>query len=146
MARYVVIDTNKTEIYEPQVKLAFLNLLAGAVWAVPFVQKVFPNVNGFVGLLIGFVFAIVFVLVSFMPVIAIVPCVASGIMYTAMLWGFADGIGHDVWQVVVKIIILLIVVLVEFSIFGNATLRWAQLHFSEPPKVIRIEDEEDKRK
>lgn len=143
MAKYIVMD-NKTEIYQPEVKLAFLNLVAGVIWAIPFVQKLFPDVNGFVGLGIGFVFMVGFIFLSFMPVIAIVPCVAAGIMYTAILWGFADGIGHDVWRIIVKIIILLIVIFLEFVVFGNATLQWAQYTFSKPPRIIRVE-EEDKR-
>lgn len=143
MAKYIVMD-RKTEIYQPEVKLAFLNLIAGIIWAIPFVQKVFPNVNGFVGLGIGFAFMVAFVFLSFMPVIAIVPCVAAGIMYTAILWGFADGINHNVWQIVVKIFILVIVIFIEFVVFGNATLQWAQYKFSKTPRVVRVEDGEKK--
>lgn len=140
MARYIVMD-KKTESYEPDVRLAFLNMIAGIIWAIPFVQKVFPNVNGLVGLGIGFIFTLVYIFVSFMPVIAIVPCVASGIMYTAVFWGFADGIDHNVWRVVLKIVILLIVIFIEFVVFGNATLPWVQEKFSTPPRVIRVEDD-----
>lgn len=143
MAKYIVMDS-KTEIYQPEVKLAFLNLVAGIIWAIPFVQKVFPNVNGFVSLGIGFIFMVAFVFLSFMPVIAIVPCVAAGIMYTAILWGFTDGINHNVWQIVVKIFILLIVIFIEFVVFGNATLQWVQYKFSKTPRVVRIEDGEKK--
>lgn len=140
MARYIVMD-KKTESYEPDVRLAFLNMIAGIIWAIPFVQKVFPNVNGLVGLGIGFIFTLVYIFVSFMPMIAIVPCVASGIMYTAVFWGFADCIDHNVWRIVLKIVILLIVVFIEFVVFGNATLQWAQEKFSTPPRVIRVEDD-----
>ena len=143
MAKYIVID-KKTEIYEPEVKLAFLNLLAGVIWAIPFIQKVFPDVNGFIGLAIGFVFTVVYIIISFVPVIAIVPCVGAGIIYTTMLWGFADGIGHDVWRIILKIIILLLVIFIEFVVFGNATLKWAQLKFSEPPRIIRVEEGDSK--
>lgn len=139
MARYIVLD-KKTEIYEPEVKLAFLNLLAGIIWAIPFLQKVFPNINGFAGLGIGFVFAVVYVMLSFTPVISIVPCVGAGIIYTVMLWGFADGIGYDVWRIIIKVLILLLVIFVEFVVFGNATLKWAQLKFSTPPRIIRVEE------
>lgn len=143
MARYIVLD-KKTEIYEPEVKLAFLNLLAGIIWAIPFLQKVFPNVNGFAGLGIGFVFAVVYVMLSFTPVLAIIPCVGAGIIYTVMLWGFADGIGHDVWRIIIKVLILLLVIFIEFVVFGNATLKWAQLKFSTPPRIIRVEEGDKK--
>ena len=143
MARYIVMD-KKTESYEPDVRLAFLNMIAGIIWAIPFVQKVFPNVNGLVGLGIGFIFTLVYIFVSFMPMIAIVPCVASGIMYTAVFWGFADGIDENAWRIVLKIVILLIVIFIEFVVFGNATLQWAQEKFSTPPRVIRVEDDKKK--
>lgn len=139
MARYIVLNKT-TETYKPEVKLAFLNLLAGIIWAIPFVQKVFPDVNGIAGLGIGFLFMVVYVILSFIPVISIVPCVAAGILYTAILWGFADAIGHDVIRIIVKIVALLLVIVVEFSVFGNATLEWMQYKFSEPPRVIRVED------
>ena len=60
MAKYIVLNKT-TGTYKPEIKLAFLNLVAGVIWAIPFVQKVFPDVNGIMGLVIGFVFAIVFV-------------------------------------------------------------------------------------
>jgi hypothetical protein len=144
MAKYRVLNKT-TGTYKPEIKLAFLNLLAGVIWAIPFVQNIFPNVSGIVGLGIGFLFAIVYVVISFMPVISIVPCVAAGIIYTTILWGFADAIGHDVVRIIVKIVVLLLVILVEFSVFGNATLEWLQYKFSEPPRIIKIEGESNKK-
>ena len=144
MAKYRVLNKT-TGTYKPEIKLAFLNLLAGVIWAIPFVQNIFPNVSGIVGLGIGLVFAIVYVVISFMPVISIVPCVAAGIIYTTILWGFADAIGHDVVRIIVKIVVLLLVILVEFSVFGNATLEWLQYKFSEPPRIVKIEGENNKK-
>lgn len=141
MAKYIVLE-KKTEVYETNYVLPLLNIAAGIVWSIPFVQKVFPDAHGLAALGIGFVFMLVYIILSIVPVIAIVPCVAAGILYTAMLWGFADAIGHIVIQWIVKIVALLIVILVEFSIFGNATLSWAQMKFSKPPRIIRLEDNE----
>ena len=143
MARYIVLNKS-TGTYKPEIKLAFLNLVAGVIWAIPFVQKLFPGVNGIAGLGIGFVFTIAYIVVSFIPVISIVPCVAAGIIYTAILWGFADAIGHDVIRIIIKIVVLLLVILVEFSVFGNATLEWLQYKFSEPPRVVKIEGENNR--
>ena len=69
---------------------------------------------------------------------------AAGILYTAILWGFADAIGHDVIRIIVKIVVVLLVIVVEFSVFGNATLEWVQYKFSEPPRVIKVEEEDKK--
>ncbi len=63
-------------------------------------------------------------------------------MYTAMLWGVADNIGHIVIRVIVKIVILLFVVFAEFSIFVNATFRWLQRKYPEKPRVTVVKEEE----
>lgn len=136
MTKYSVID-NKIEIYEPEIKLAFLNILAGIIWAIPFVQKVFPNVNDFIGLAIGFAFVIVYIIVSIIPLISFVPCVGAVIIYTVMFWSIVDGIGHDELKIIVKTVVLLLVVFIELVVFGNSTLRWAQFKFSKPPRTIR---------
>ena len=139
MAKYVVMES-KVKLYETNFMLPFLNLLAGIIWSIPVLQKVFPETEGIASLGIGALFALVYVVLCVMPVIAIVPCVASGIMYTAILWGFADGISNEVVQFIVKAICLLIVIFVEFSIFGNATLRWLQHKFPEKPNVRVIKE------
>jgi len=38
---------------------------------------------------------------------------------------------------------LLVVVVVEFSIFGNATLRWLQHKFPEKPSVRIVKESQD---
>ena len=104
-------------------------------------QKVFPSVDGIAALGIGAVITLAYVVLSVMPVIAIVPCIASVIMYTAMLWGMVDGIGHDIIRILVKVLALLFVLFAEFSIFSNATLRWLQNKFPEKPRVTVIKEE-----
>ena len=141
MAKYIVHPT-KTKKYETNYGLPFLNAIAGMVWSIPILQKLLPGVEGIAALGIGAVFTLVYVVLSVMPVIAIVPCIASTIMYTAMLWGIADNIGHIVIRVIVKIVILLFVVFAEFSIFVNATLRWLQRKYPEKPRVTVVKEEE----
>lgn len=142
MAKYVVMES-KVKLYETNFMLPFLNLLAGIIWSIPVLQKAFPDVEGIASLGIGALFALGYVVLSVMPVIAIVPCVASGIMYTAILWGLADGINHEVILILVKIVMLLVVVFIEFSIFGNATLRWLQHKFPEKPNVRVIKESDN---
>lgn len=140
MAKYIVHPT-KTKKYETNYGLPFLNAIAGMVWSIPILQKLLPGVEGIAALGIGAVFTLVYVVLSVMPVIAIVPCIASTIMYTAMLWGIADNIGHIVIRVIVKILMLLFVLFAEFSIFSNATLRWLQNKFPEKPKTTVVKEE-----
>ena len=140
MAKYIVHPT-QTKKYETNYGLPFLNAIAGMVWSIPILQKLLPGVEGIAALGIGAVFTLVYVVLSVMPVIAIVPCIASTIMYTAMLWGMADNIGHIVIRIIVKIVMLLFVVFAEFSIFSNATLRWLQNKFPEKPKITVVKEE-----
>lgn len=141
MAKYIVHPT-KTKKYETNYGLPFLNAIAGMVWSIPILQKLLPGVEGIAALGIGVVFTLVYVVLSVMPVIAIVPCIASTIMYTAMLWGIADNIGHIVIRVIVKIVMLLFVLFAEFSIFSNATLRWLQNKYPEKPRITVVKEEE----
>ena len=140
MAKYIVHPT-KTKEYQTNFVLPFLNAIAGMVWSIPILQNLLPGVEGIVALGVGAVITLVYVVISVMPVIAIVPCIASTIIYTAMLWGIADNIGHIVIRIIVKIVMLLFVVFAEFSIFSNATLRWLQNKFPEKPKITVVKEE-----
>lgn len=140
MAKYIVHPT-KTKEYQTNFALPFLNAIAGMVWSIPILQNLLPGVEGIAALGVGAVITLVYVVLSVMPVIAIVPCIASTIMYTAMLWGIVDNIGHIVIRIIVKIAMLLFVVFAEFSIFSNATLRWLQNKFPEKPKITVVKEE-----
>lgn len=141
MAKYIVHPT-KTKKYETNYGLPFLNAIAGMVWSIPILQKLLPGVEGIAALGIGAVFTLVYVVLSVMPVIAIVPCIASTIMYTTMLWGIADNIGHIVIRIIVKIVMLIFVLFAEFSIFSNATLRWLQNKYPEKPRITVVKEKE----
>ena len=105
MAKYIVHPTGTKE-YEINYALPFINAIAGMVWSVPILQKLLPDVDGIATLAIGAIITILYVVLSVKPIIAIVPCIASAIMYTAMLWGVADNIGHIVIRVILKIVLL----------------------------------------
>ena len=140
MAKYIAHPT-KTKEYETNYALPFINAIAGMVWSVPILQNLLPDVDGIVALGIGAIITILYVVLSVKPIIAIVPCIASVIMYTAMLWGVADNIGHIVIRVILKIVLLLFVVFAEFSIFVNATLRWLQRKYPKKPRVAVVKEE-----
>lgn len=141
MAKYIVHPT-RTKEYQTNYGLPFLNAVAGMVWSIPILQKLLPGVEGIAALGIGAVITLVYVILSMMPVIAIAPCIASTVMYTAMLWGIADNIGHIVIRVIAKVLLLLFVVFAEFSIFSNATLRWLQNKYPEKPRITVVKEED----
>lgn len=140
MAKYIV-HSAKTKEYETNYALPFINAIAGMVWSIPILQHLLPDVDGIVALGIGAIITILYVVLSVKPIIAIVPCIASVIMYTAMLWGVADNIGYIVIRIILKIVFLLFVVFAEFSIFVNATLRWLQRKYPEKPRVTVVKEE-----
>ena len=140
MARKYIVTSNESELYEPDFKVPFVNTVAGIIWAIPFLQKIFPQVDGLAALGIGAVFTLVYIILCMVPVIAIVPCVTSAIMYITMFWGMADNITNPTNCFIVKGIILVVVVFFEFCIFGNATLLWLQTKFPNKPTVRVIEE------
>lgn len=139
MAKFIVEET-KTSKYEKNYKFPLINLIPAIVWCIPVHQKLSP-LAGTMGAYIAVVaFFILYVLLSYIPIAALVPGVASVIMMTAMLWAPADHIGNNVARIVVKGIILAIMVLIEFCVLINATLPWLERKTSTPPRVRRIED------
>ena len=76
----------------------------------------------------------------YVPIAALAPGVASVIMMTAMLWAPADHIGNNVARIIVKAVILIIAIMIEFCIVINATLPWLERKTATPPRVRKIED------
>lgn len=139
MAKYIVEET-KTSKYEKNFKFPMINLIPAIIWCIPVHQKLSP-LAGMMGAFIAVAaFFILYVLLSYVPIVALAPGVASVIMMTAMLWAPADHIGNNVARIVVKGIILAIMVLIEFCVLINATLPWLERKTATPPRVRRIED------
>ena len=134
MAKYVIEET-KTSKYEKNFKFPLINLISAIVWCIPVHQKLSPLVGTMGAYIAVAVFLVLYVLLSFVPIAAVAPGIASVIMMTAMLWPPADHIGNNVVRVIVKEIILVIIVLIEFCILINATLPWLQSKTNKP--VIR---------
>ena len=102
-------------------------------------QKLFPDANFWMTLLLCGIFVIGYVVLSMLPIIAAVPCVASVIMLTAMFWALVDGIGNNVIRILLKIVILAIAVFLELGIFSNAIVPWLQKKEMNRTKIIRVE-------
>lgn len=138
MAKYVIEET-KTSKYEKDFKFPLINLIPAIVWCVPVHQKLSPLVGTMGAYIAVAVFLVLYVLLSFVPIAAIAPGIASVIMMTAMFWAPADHIGNNVVRIIVKGIILVIMVLIELSVLINATLPWLQSKTSKP-SIRKVED------
>ena len=84
------------------------------------------------------VFIVLFMTLSYLPFITAVPGVAGVVMLTAMLWAPADHIGNNVVRFIVKGLILVFIIMVEFCIWINATLPWLESRSANKP-IIRVE-------
>ena len=139
MAQYIVEDT-KASKYEKNFKFPLINMIPAIVWCIPVHQKLSP-LAGMMGAFIAVAaFFILYVLLSYVPIAALAPGVASVIMMTAMLWAPADNIGNNMARIIVKGIILVIMVMIEFCVLINATLPWLERKTATPPRVRRIEN------
>lgn len=138
MAKYVIEET-KTSKYEKDFKFPLINLIPAIVWCIQVHQKLSPLVGTMGAYIAVAVFLVLYVILSFVPIAAIAPGIASVIMMTAMLWVPADHIGNNVVRIIVKGIILVIMVLIEFCILINATLPWLQSKTSKP-SIRKVED------
>ena len=45
MARRYVVIPSDSKLYEPDFKAPFMNMVAGMIWAIPFLQKVLPSLE-----------------------------------------------------------------------------------------------------
>ena len=113
MAKYIVEET-KTSKYEKNYKFPLINLIPAIVWCIPVHQKISPLAGTMGAFIAVAAFFMLYVLLSYVPIAALAPGVASVIMMTAMLWAPADHIGNNVARIIVKGIILAIMVLIEF--------------------------------
>jgi len=139
MAKYIVEETNRSK-YEKNFKFPLINMIPAIVWCILVHQKMAPLVGTIGAYIAVAVFFMAYILLSYVPIAALAPAIASVIMMTAMLWAPADHIGNGVARIIVKGIILAIMVLIEFCVLINATLPWLERKTATPPRVRRIEE------
>ena len=142
MAKYIVEEVKKGEKKRnpapPFTTSTMINILPGIVWSVPLHQKLFPNTNGWVTVGLCVLFILLYIILSYIPVIAAIPAIAGGIILTGLFWVPADYIGNDVARIIVKVLLLVVCGLVELAIFANATVPWLEGKEENKPR-IRIE-------
>lgn len=137
MAKYIIEDMN-TASFEKNFKLPFVNLIPAFVWSIPVHHKLFPDTGFWTTFGLCALFMLIYMVLSFLPLITVVPCVAGVIILTAPGWAPADHIGNDVVRIIVKVLILAFFVMLELCIWINYTLPWLERKFSNGPR-IRVE-------
>jgi len=139
MAKYIVEETNRSK-YEKNFKFPLINTIPAIVWCIPVHQKMTPIIGtaGAYGVVVAFF--VLYILLSYVPIVALAPGIASVIMLTGLFWAPADHIGNNVVRILVKGVILLIMVLIEFCVLINATLPWLERKTTTPPRVRKVEE------
>lgn len=139
MAKYIVEDI-KTNSYEKNYKIPLINIVPAVVWSIPLHQKLFPDASWWMTFGICVAFVVLYCVLSYMPIIAAVPCIAGVIIFTALFWVFADYIGNDIARIAVKVVIAAFFGFVELALFANATIPWLDWKNPQKPRVRRIEE------
>jgi len=139
MAKYY-IQTKSTSNYQKKYGFPLINIIPAIVWSIPLHQKLFPDASFWVTLGLCGLFVLVYVFLSFSPVVSAIPCVASVVMLTAMFWALVDGIDSNIIRGIIKIIILAIAVFVELGIFANALVPWLEKKEANKIKVIKVDE------
>lgn len=138
MAKYVIVP-DKHEKFEKNYLFPFINIVPAVVWSIPIHQKLFPEAGFWIVALYTVAFIALYLFVSLKPIIAAVPCIAGVVIYTLTAWIPLNHIGNNVVRIILKAIALIIVILVEFAVWINATLPWLQEKTYKP--TIRRVDE-----
>ena len=134
MARYIVEDI-KTESFQKNFKLPFVNLIPAFIWSIPLHQKLFSDASWWTTFALCGLFIIAYMVLSFLPIITVAPCVAAVIIFTALAWAPADMLGNNVVRIIVKIVILAFFIMLELCEWINATLPWLERKFPNRPNI-----------
>lgn len=134
MAKYIVEDM-KTTSFEKSFKFPFINLIPAFVWSIPLHQKLFPDASWWMTFGLCAAFIVVYMILSFLPIITVVPCVAGVIIFIAFAWAPADLIGNSVVRIIVKGVILVFFILLELCVWINSTLPWLERKFPNGPNI-----------
>ena len=135
MATYIVQTNNSKKKYQKNLGLPLINIIPAVIWSIPLHQKLFPGASFWVTLALCGTFVAIYVYLSYKPIVAAVPCIASVIMLTGLFWVFPDAIENMVIQIILKIIILAIAIFIELGIFANALVPWLEGKEANKPRI-----------
>ena len=125
MAKYVIVP-DKHEKFEKNYVFPFINIVPAVVWSIPIHQKLFLEAGFWIVALYTVAFIALYLFVSLKSIIAAVPCIAGVVIYTLTAWIPLNHIGNNEVRIILKAIVLIIIILIEFAVWINATLPWLQ--------------------
>ena len=137
MAKYIVEDSYKPS-YEKNYKIPLINIIPAVVWSIPVHQKLFPDAGWWMTFGLCAAFVIIYLALSYLPIIVAVPAVASVIIFSGLFWVFADYIGNQIVRIIVKVLIVAFFGFMEMAIFANATVPWLDGKKANKPNIRMI--------
>jgi hypothetical protein len=138
MSHYEIVpDGHKP--YQKDYKIPMINLVPAFVWGIPLHQKLYPNAPTWLVVALTAAFMFIYALLSLTPIIAAAPCVGSVIILTGMIWAPMDHIGNNVLRIILKIAAMVLMILLQFGIFMNATIPWID-EKTYKPTIRKVED------
>lgn len=139
MAKYIV-EERKTSKYEKNYKFPLVNIIPAIVWSIPVHQKLFPNASFWATLGLCGAFVVFYVMLSYLPIIAVIPAVAGAIIFSGLFWVFADYIENQIVSIILKVLIAVFFGFLELAIFANATVPWLERKTSDKPIIRRLHE------
>ena len=88
---------------------------------------------------VAIAFVILYMMLSFIHIVALAPAVGGVIILTALFWAPVDHLGSLAVRIILKGLILLIAIMIELGVFANATLPWLQ-EKTNKPRIRRVEE------
>ena len=82
------MNTNsvKSIVITKNYKLPLINIVPAVIWSIPFHQKLFTDAGWWMTFGLCAAFVVVYVVLSYLPIIVAVPSIAGTIILTALFW------------------------------------------------------------
>ena len=100
----------------------------------------FPNASFWATLGLCGAFVVFYVMLSYLPIIAVIPAVAGAIIFSGLFWVFADYIENQIMRIALKVLIAAFFGFMELAIIANATVPWLERKISNKPIIRRLDE------
>ncbi|MBR1642024.1 MAG: hypothetical protein IJ683_06865 [Butyrivibrio sp.] len=100
--------------------IAVFNLFAAFIYSIALVDKL--HIEGKIRVPVQIAFIVVFAVLEFIPKVVLLPAGAAGFMNGFTAWSLLAGIGNPVIKMILRIVAIIIIALIELSLFTDVTL------------------------
>lgn len=100
--------------------IAVFNLFAAFIYSIALVDKL--HIEGKIRVPVQIVFIVVFAVIEFIPKVVLLPAGAAGFMNGFTAWSLLAGIGNPVIRMILRIVAIIVLALIELSLFTDVTL------------------------